>query len=154
MGMGMGCTMMPVSGSAVQALGPHQVARGSTLVNVNQQVAGSIGTALMSVILTNQFNRSENIAVANKVAAIQQEAVKRGVPPDPSKFPPQALMPDFMQNVAHDVSHAYTVVFVVAVGLVLSTLVPANFLPKSPSRPNRRFAEKVRVDTCKTSISG
>src|SRR5436309_5586580 len=40
MGMGMGCTMMPVSGAAVQALGPHQVARGSTLINVNQQVAG------------------------------------------------------------------------------------------------------------------
>jgi DHA2 family multidrug resistance protein len=147
MGMGMGCTMMPVSGSAVQALGPHQVARGSTLVNVNQQVAGSIGTALMSVILTNQFNRSENIAVANKVAAIQQEAARRGVPPDPYTFPPQALTPDFMQNVAHDVSHAYTVVFVVAVGLVLSTLIPASFLPR---RPDQRFAEK--VDTYKTSI--
>jgi DHA2 family multidrug resistance protein len=42
MGMGMGCTVMPLSGSAVQALRPQQVARGSTLINVNQQVAGSV----------------------------------------------------------------------------------------------------------------
>ena len=68
MGMGMGCTMMPVSGAAVQTLRPHQVARGSTLINVNQQIAGSIGTALMSMILTNQFNRSDNIAIAGKLA--------------------------------------------------------------------------------------
>jgi MFS transporter, DHA2 family, multidrug resistance protein len=133
MGMGMGCTMMPLSGAAVQALGPTQVARGSTLINVNQQIAGSVGTALMSVILTNQFNRSANIVAANKVAAIQQEATRRGVPPDPSVIPPQARAPDFMHNVLHDLSHAYTVVFVVAVGLVALTYIPAAFLPKKPA---------------------
>jgi DHA2 family multidrug resistance protein len=134
MGMGMGCTMMPVSGSAVQALGPHQVARGSTLINVNQQVAGSIGTALMSVILTSQFNRSEYIGAAGKAVALQEEAAKRHVPPDPTQLPPQMLQPDFMQHVAHDLSHAYTVVFVVAVGFVLTTLIPAAFLPKKPAQ--------------------
>ncbi len=133
MGMGMGCTMMPVSGSAVQSLAPQQVARGSTLVNVNQQVAGSIGTALMSVILTNQFNRSENIGAATKVAALQEQAAKQGVPPDPAKFPPQAMQPDFMASVTHDLSHAYTVVFAVAVALVISTFIPAVFLPKKPA---------------------
>ena len=131
--MGMGCTMMPVSGSAVQTLLPNQVARGSTLINVNQQVAGSIGTALMSVILTNQVNHSAYIAAASKMAALQEEAAKRGVPPDPSQFPPQALTPDFMSHVTNDVAHAYAVVFVVAVCLVLATLIPASFLPKKPA---------------------
>ncbi len=133
MGMGMGCTMMPVSGSAVQTLRPDQVARGSTLINVNQQVAGSVGTALMSVILTNQFNHSRYIAAANKVAALQAEAAKQGVPPDPTQFPPQALAPDFTHSVTHDLSHAYTVVFAVAVFLVLTTFIPASFLPKKPA---------------------
>jgi MFS transporter, DHA2 family, multidrug resistance protein len=133
MGMGMGCTMMPVSGSAVQTLRPEQVARGSTLINVNQQVAGSVGTALMSVILTNQFNHSTYITAANKVAALQEEAARQGVPPDPTQFPPQALAPGFMQMVTHDLSHAYTVVYVVAVGLVLATFLPASFLPKRPA---------------------
>jgi EmrB/QacA subfamily drug resistance transporter len=131
-GMGMGCTMMPLSGTAIQALGPTQVARGSTLVNVNQQIAGSVGTALMSVILTNQFNRSENVVAANKVAALQEQATRTGQPPDPTKFPPQALTPDFMQNVTHDLSHAYFVVFAVAVGLIAMVYLPASFLPKKP----------------------
>lgn len=133
MGMGMGCTMMPVSAAAVQTLQPHEVARGSTLINVNQQVAGSIGTALMSVILTNQFNRSADIGIASRMAALQEEAARTGQPPDPAQLPPQALRPDFMQQVMHDLSHAYTVVFSVAVGFVLLTLLPAAFLPKRPA---------------------
>ena len=132
MGMGMGCTMMPVSGAAVQTLRPHEVARGSTLINVNQQIAGSIGTALMSMILTSQFNRSDDIAIAGKLATVQEEAARTGRPPDPAQIPPQALAPDFMHNVMHDLSQAYTLVFFVAVGLVLLTLVPASFLPKRP----------------------
>jgi len=132
MGMGMGCTMMPVSGAAVQTLRPHEVARGSTLINVNQQIAGSIGTALMSMILTSQFNRSDDIAIAGKLATVQEEAARTGRPPDPAQIPPQALAPDFMHNVMHDLSQAYTLVFFVAVGLVLLTLLPASFLPKRP----------------------
>jgi DHA2 family multidrug resistance protein len=134
-GMGMGATMMPLSGTAIQALGPAQVARGATLVNVNQQIAGSVGTALMSVILTNQFNRSDNILAANKVLGLTEQATKAGQSPDPAKFPPQALTPNFMQNVAHDLSHAYFVVFAVAVGLVTLVWLPASFLPKKPASP-------------------
>ena len=37
---------------------PRQVARGSTLMNIVQQTGGSIGTAVMSVILTNQVHDS------------------------------------------------------------------------------------------------
>ncbi|WP_435405623.1 DHA2 family efflux MFS transporter permease subunit [Mycolicibacterium komossense] len=131
-GMGMGATMMPLSGSAIQALGPSQVARGSTLINVNQQVAGSVGTALMSVILTNQFNRSENIVAANKVAALQEQAARTGRPPDPAALPPQVQAPGFLQSLTHDLSQAYFVVFAVAVGLVALVFIPASFLPKKP----------------------
>jgi DHA2 family multidrug resistance protein len=42
--MGMGCTLTPVLGSALWGLAPHQVAGGSTLIHVNLQVAGAIGT--------------------------------------------------------------------------------------------------------------
>jgi MFS transporter, DHA2 family, multidrug resistance protein len=132
-GLGMGCTMMPLLGAAVQALGPRQIARGSTLVHVNQQVAGAIGTALMSMILTTQFNHSQNIPVANSIAALQKDAARRGVPLDPSAMPRQALIPDFTSNVLHDLAHAYTVVFVVAAILVVLTYIPAVFLPKKPA---------------------
>jgi EmrB/QacA subfamily drug resistance transporter len=53
MGLGMGMTMMPTMTAAMAALSHHEVARGSTLMNIVQQSAGSVGTAMMSVILTN-----------------------------------------------------------------------------------------------------
>lgn len=53
MGLGMGSTMMPLMTSAIKTLTAHQVARGSTLLNITQQIASSIGVAVMSVVLTN-----------------------------------------------------------------------------------------------------
>lgn len=90
MGMGLGCTVMPLTAAAVRSLAPHQIARGSALINVNLQVAASISTALMSVILTDQLNRSNTIA------------------------------------------HAYTAVFVAAVGLAVLAYIPAAWLPRNP----------------------
>ena len=131
-GMGVGCTTMPLTAAAVQSLAPHQIARGSALINVNLQVAASISTALMSVILTNQLDHSKDISTANKIAILKQEAARRGVAPSPSAMPRQALAPDFTSNVLHDLSHAYTAVFVVAVVLALLAYVPAALLPKKP----------------------
>lgn len=122
LGMGMGCTMMPLSGASVQALRPLEIARGSTLISVTFQVGGSIGTALMSMVLTSQFNRSENISAANELA-------RRA----PSAIPMRALSPDFAASLLNDLSHAYTVVLVIAVALMATTLIPASFLPRTPS---------------------
>jgi EmrB/QacA subfamily drug resistance transporter len=133
MGLGMGCTMMPLSVASVQALAPHQIARGTTLMSVSHQVGGSMGTALMAMILTDQFDRSENVAAANKLAALQQKAAISNVPVDPSQIPRQSLAPGFSANLLHDLSQAYTSVFVVAVILVAFTIIPASFLPKKPA---------------------
>jgi EmrB/QacA subfamily drug resistance transporter len=132
MGMGTGCTMMPLSGAAVQALAPHQIARGSTLISVNLQVGGSIGTALMSMVLTNQFNHSESISAANRLARMKQDAAQHGVAVDPSAIPQRTLDSDFAVNQLHDLSHAYTTILTIAVGVVAATLIPAAFLPKTP----------------------
>jgi EmrB/QacA subfamily drug resistance transporter len=131
-GMGMGCIVTPLTAVSVQTLAPHQIARGSTLVNVNQQVGGSIGTALMSMVLTNQFNRSENITAANKLASLKQQAAN-GVPIDPAAIPRQSLRPGFSADVLHDFSHAYATVFMIAVILVAAVIIPASFLPKKPA---------------------
>jgi EmrB/QacA subfamily drug resistance transporter len=53
MGLGMGGTMMPIMSAALATLEPHTIARGSTLMNIVQQVAASIGTAVFAVLLTN-----------------------------------------------------------------------------------------------------
>jgi DHA2 family multidrug resistance protein len=132
-GIGLGCTLTPLSGSAVQALAPHQVARGSTLLSVNQHIATSVGTALMSVILTSQFNRSESIATAEKLGIIKGKFAGHG-PPVPSHEMP----PDFTIRLMHDLTQAYTLVIVVAIVLVALALVPVAFLPNKPPPAAKR----------------
>jgi len=134
-GMGSGFTLLPLAGSAVQTLEQHQIARGSTLITVNQMMAGAIGGALMSVLLTSQLNRSENIAAANTMATLQQQAADAGMPVDPTAIPAATLAPDFAATVQNDLTHAYTTVFVTALVLVALTYIPAAFLPtKKPVR--------------------
>jgi EmrB/QacA subfamily drug resistance transporter len=53
MGLGMGATMMPIMTTALKTLKHHDVARGSTLLNITQQIASSVGVAIFSVVLTN-----------------------------------------------------------------------------------------------------
>jgi EmrB/QacA subfamily drug resistance transporter len=53
MGLGMGATMMPTFSAAFQTLKRAAVPRATTALNIIQQVGGAIGTAIMSVLLTN-----------------------------------------------------------------------------------------------------
>ena len=55
MGLGMGGTMMPLFTTALRTLKNHEVARGSTLLNITQQIASSVGVAVISVVLTNHL---------------------------------------------------------------------------------------------------
>jgi len=64
MGLGMGATMMPLFTSALKTLKSHEVARGSTLLNINQQIASSVGVAVISVVLTAHLNDATNLEEA------------------------------------------------------------------------------------------
>ncbi|HET7688737.1 MAG TPA: DHA2 family efflux MFS transporter permease subunit [Nocardioidaceae bacterium] len=64
MGLGMGGVMMPLFTSALKTLTSHEVARGSTLLNITQQIASSIGVAVLSVVLTNQVKDATTPAAA------------------------------------------------------------------------------------------
>lgn len=132
-GIGSGCLMIPVSWAAVYTLNSSEVAHGSTLFNVNHFTAASVGTALMSVILTSRLNGSANIAAANQADSIREEAARRGLPPDLSKLPSQVLAPDFLERVATDLSRAYAGVFVLAMIVVAAIAIPASLLPKRPA---------------------
>jgi MFS transporter, DHA2 family, multidrug resistance protein len=118
----------------VQTLAPNEVARGSTLLSVNQHVAVAVGTALMSVILTSQFNRSETIGTAEKLGILRGKFGKHG-PPVPSHHEVSA---DFTMRLMHDLTHAYTLVLVVSIVVVGLTLLPVAFLPNKPPPPGRR----------------
>ncbi|MEV6067560.1 DHA2 family efflux MFS transporter permease subunit [Nocardia sp. NPDC052001] len=122
MGLGMGCTMMPTMTAAIQTLTHAQVARGSTLMNIVNQTAGSIGTATISVVLTNLLN---NRPLAG--AAIGS----RSNPEIAEKLPPGALSTGF-----DEAATAFAHTFVVALVLLAVTLIPAFFLPRTkPKNP-------------------
>ena len=116
MGMGMGMTMMPIMSSALATLTDHKIARGSTMMNIIQQSAGSIGTATMSVILTNQIQNSK--------AASAYSAVTQGLLPI-SKVP-AAVLAAGRSALADAFGHTYTVGLV----LIVLCLIPALFLPR------------------------
>jgi len=133
MGLGMGGTMMPIMTSALRTLTNHEVARGSTLVNIVQQIGGSVGTAVMSVILTAQLNGSAAIpGVTNPengepmteaglaIAAQMRPELLEQTPVDPSLI-------DRGLEFAAD---AFSTTFWVAVVLTLVTLIPISFLPR------------------------
>ncbi|MGH3424336.1 MAG: DHA2 family efflux MFS transporter permease subunit, partial [Nocardioidaceae bacterium] len=116
MGMGMGSTMMPTMTAALQTLSDHTIARGSTLMNIVQQVASSVGAAVMSVVLTNQIKGSD---LAGAAIASQKD------PSIAEKLPPAALLQGFA-----DAASGFATTFTVAFVLVLVTFVPAFLLPR------------------------
>ncbi len=117
MGLGMGGTMMPIMTSALQTLKDHEIARGSTLMNITQQVSASIGTALFSVLLTNGFNSSA--AVGQLRAALES-------PEGLGSLTNPAILPKALA----DMADAFGDVFLVATVLVALCIVPALLLPR------------------------
>ncbi|MFL6166517.1 MAG: DHA2 family efflux MFS transporter permease subunit [Ornithinibacter sp.] len=136
MGMGMGATMMPLMTSALKTLKSHDVARGSTLLNISQQVASSIGVAIMSVVLTNGLKNDPLLAASSAF-----KAATAGVK-DPAqigaiaaKFPDvAALLAKGQEALLAAVHEAMAVAFAntfwVAAILLSLTLIPAYFLPR------------------------
>ncbi|KXF50818.1 multidrug transporter [Rhodococcus sp. SC4] len=119
MGMGMGCTMMPLMTAAIVTLSNDQVARGSTLMNIVQQTAGSIGTAVMSVVLTNQLL---DRGLDSQTVAMQH------VPEVAAQEPP-----GMVDQVLGQAADAFGNTFLVATVLIALTLIPAFLLPRKKS---------------------
>jgi len=114
MGLGMGATMMPIMSAALAKLDEHSIARGSTLMNITQQVASSIGTALFSVLLVNAFQSHASIGAMQQLAE-----TKKPVPLD------------VLQPAINDMGHSFAGVFMVATVLVACCFIPAFFLPRT-----------------------
>ncbi|WP_151769703.1 DHA2 family efflux MFS transporter permease subunit [Streptomyces abyssomicinicus] len=119
MGMGMGVTMMPIMSAALSTLTDHQIARGSTMMNIVQQTAGSIGTAVMSVIFTNR--------VLDSTAAGAYSAVVQG------KVPADQVPPTLLEQGRSALAEAFGSTDTVALVLIVACLVPALFLPRRKS---------------------
>lgn len=142
MGLGMGGTMMPLMTSAMKTLRAHDVARGSTMLNIVQQVASSVGVAVISVLLTNAFESRPLIgqaqAYGEKAAEVsdptglqqllgQYPAVAEVLAKvtDPTKAPEVLLA-----AVRSDMADAFASTYWVSGGLCALTLLVSLLLPR------------------------
>ncbi len=142
MGLGMGGTMMPLMTSALKTLTAHQVARGSTLLNITQQVASSFGVAIISVLLTNSIESRPLVDQAQRYG----DAAKGATDPNQvqqllERFPevarvigqvadPARAQEVLMAAVRSDLAGAFASTYWVSGGLCALTLVVALFLPR------------------------
>ena len=115
MGMGMGASMMPLFSGAMQTLRSAAVARASTTLNILQQVGASIGTAVMSVLLTAALK--DNLPGAPSGGGLGQSG--KGL---------SAEVRDLMAD-------AFGQTYIWATALVVVALVAAFFLPRQKPEP-------------------
>jgi hypothetical protein len=126
----MGSTMMPVFTAALASLKSADIARGSTLMNITQQIAISMGTALFSVLLTSAYNQHAR-EVGPTLAVL-------GAGDDPQKHQAvldqlhltQAQADPLITQGLHYMGTSFGGVYLVATVLVGCCLVPAFFLPR------------------------
>ena len=110
-GLGLGATIMPSMGAAYAGLTHAQMPRATSAINAIQRIAGSLGTALLAVVLQRAI-RGElprfhgGLAQAGALAARDPEHA------------PAAL------------ASAFGTTFWFALGLTVAALVPALLLPK------------------------
>jgi EmrB/QacA subfamily drug resistance transporter len=146
MGFGMGATMMPLFTTALRTLAGAQVARGSTLLNISQQIASSVGVATMSVILTNQLNNSPIIPGTEQIPGFggglreTQAAIVSNTRPE--NLAQLHLDPAAIARGLVDAASAFSHTYWVAWSLVVLTLVPALMLPRK--REVTRLADEDR----------
>jgi EmrB/QacA subfamily drug resistance transporter len=107
-GLGLGGTIVPSMAVAFQSAGREAAGDATAAINVIQRIAGSIGTALLAVIL--QRSISARIPGAGSLEAVQSG--------------PRA-------DVASELASAFGATFSVALALVAAALVPALLLPRS-----------------------
>jgi EmrB/QacA subfamily drug resistance transporter len=126
-GLGLGSTIMPSMAVAYQAVPREAVAQATSAINVIQRIAGSVGTALLAVVL--QRSISGNLpGVHGGVGALA------------------ALPPQGRAQVAPALAEAFGATFWVALALVAAALIPALLLPRLAGgrEPERQPATAAR----------
>jgi EmrB/QacA subfamily drug resistance transporter len=113
-GIGFGFVMMPAMAAAYQTLSRDRVPRASTAINIVQRVGGSIGTALVAVVLEHQITVQVHGFAGGLSAASTVSVAQRAV-------------------IAQPLATAFGNTFWWALGLSAVALVPAMLLPRQPA---------------------
>ena len=117
-GIGLGCSMMPTMASAYTVVRSDQVPGATSVLNALQRLGGSIGTALVAVVLADQTR-----------AALGRAKSSGGII--------QTLPPSVRAPVAGPLASAFGSTFWWALGATLVALIPAGILALTQRREHR-----------------
>jgi EmrB/QacA subfamily drug resistance transporter len=123
-GVGLGCSMMPTMASAYAVVRSDQVPGATSVLNTLQRLGGSIGTALLAVVLSDQARASLGSAAAGSGGLIQ------------------TLSPTVRAHVAGPLASAFGDTFLWALGATLIALIPAGVLVVSQLRERQATAAR------------
>ena len=118
-GIGFGFTMMPAVAAAYHTIDRSQVPRATALINILQRVGGSVGTALLAVILERQIT-AQYPAAAN--------AITTGG---------GALSETLRHQIAGPIASAFGHTFWWAAGMAVIAFIPSLFLSRKSACPDR-----------------
>jgi EmrB/QacA subfamily drug resistance transporter len=118
-GLGMGATMMPAMTSAMRTLARDEVPRATSGLNVVQRVGGSIGTALLAVVLTHQMSN----------------ALPGGSGGESGLSAASQLPPEAKAQVLPLLGDAFGHTFLWSLAIILVAFIPAYFLPREKPEP-------------------
>jgi EmrB/QacA subfamily drug resistance transporter len=131
-GIGLGSTMMPLFTSAMKTLTATEVARGSTLLNITQQVSASVGLAMTSVVLTSHLNDSPTVPGTGAIAGgpLRETDVAILANTQPDLFERLGIGAQYLERGIVDTASSFAQTYWVAWVLVALTLIPALMLPR------------------------
>jgi hypothetical protein len=118
-GLGSGSSMMPAMSAGLGALSRDEVARATTGLNVLLRVGGSIGTALLAVVLTRELSR---LLGSSGIVAINLSTIHNIL----TNGQAQALAP---------LEQAFGHTFLFSLGIIGITFIAAFFLPRRRLEP-------------------
>ncbi len=133
-GLGFGCTMMPSVAAAYQTLQKSQVPRATTAVNIIQRVGGSVGTAVLAVVLQRRI-------IAN-------------IPGASASVSTTNLSPALRAHLAEPLAHAFGQTFWWAFAITAIGLIPALLLPRHPPEVMESEDEVHDAETADQAVTG
>jgi EmrB/QacA subfamily drug resistance transporter len=126
-GLGIGASMMPAMAAAYATLQPAAIPRATSSLNVLQRIGGSIGTALLAVILQGEIRDNLAARGAGGTAPAAEGTLER-------------LPEEARSRLAEPLAAAFASTFWWAVAMSVLALVPATILALTQRRERQREA--------------
>ncbi len=123
-GIGLGCSMMPTMASAYAVVRSDQIPEATSVLNTLQRVGGSIGTALLAVVLSDQARVALGSGAASSSGLLQ------------------TLSPTVRAHVAAPLATAFANTFWWTLGATLIAMIPASVLAVTQRRERRATAAR------------